>query len=576
MSTPSHHRSTVEPPTGRGTLRAVSRLRALGLGPELVPGLAAVALFVFWGAHGGAFAPTTWYPGALLVLVLLGTALIMSRQWRRPHPVVFVALAALGAFTLWSFASIGWAEVKGDAWDGANRTLVYFTVFALFALPAWRAASAGVVLGAYSFGIAGIGLGTLITVSGAGDPSLSFLKGSLIDPTGYHNATAALFAPAAIIALHFGSRRETPWPLRGLLLSASTICAEMVIPAQSRGGAIVFPLALLVYFALVPGRVRALVALLPVAAATAIAAGPLLDIYSAAKNDAGLAGVVDDAASTVWLSLVFALVAGTVIGLADTLIEVPARVARGIAIGCAALAVAGFASGAVVALNATGNPVHWAEDRWDDFKGGYNDTLGSNRFSGSLGSNRYDFWRVGMDEFARHPLAGVGSDNFSVAYLRDRKSTEEPIHPHSLEVRVLSQTGMVGALLFVAFVVCAIAAAVRGLRRGTRFGRAIPAVSVAAFAYWLGHASGDWLWAFPALTAPAFAWLGLAGAVEEPTEPEPERRTRETAPRVGSDYDPHRRELSRGAISPSSPHSSSSCSQPPCPTCARSPPLRTS
>jgi tetratricopeptide (TPR) repeat protein len=33
------------------------------------------------------------------------------------------------------------------------------------------------------------------------------------------------------------------------------------------------------------------------------------------------------------------------------------------------------------------------------------------------------------------------------------------------------------------------------------------------FAYWFGHASGDWLWEFPALTAPALGFLGLAGGL---------------------------------------------------------------
>ena len=36
---------------------------------------------------------------------------------------------------------------------------------------------------------------------------------------------------------------------------------------------------------------------------------------------------------------------------------------------------------------------------------------------GGLGSNRYDFWRVGLIEFERHPVQGIGTDNFLVPYL---------------------------------------------------------------------------------------------------------------------------------------------------------------
>ena len=81
------------------------------------------------------------------------------------------------------------------------------------------------------------------------------------------------------------------------------VCAELTILAQSRGAAIVVPLARSLYFALVPGRVRALFAFFLVAAATGLAAGPLLDVYPAAKDGIGLAGAIDDAISSVWLGV---------------------------------------------------------------------------------------------------------------------------------------------------------------------------------------------------------------------------------------------------------------------------------
>ena len=151
-----------------------------------------------------------------------------------------------------------------------------------------------------------------------------------------------------------------------------------------------------------------------------------------------------------------------------------------------------------------------------------------------------------MEESADRPVAGNGIDNFSVAYLQRRDSTEEPLHPHSLVVRLLSQTGIIGTALFAGFLACALAAGIRGLRRGDRFARGLAAASLGAFAYWFGHASGDWLWAFPGLSAPAFAWLALAGAVEEQAAPVAgEAGERE---RVGADYDPVPRELPRAAI----------------------------
>ena len=79
-----------------------------------------------------------------------------------------------------------------------------------------------------------------------------------------------------------------------------------------------------------------------------------------------------------------------------------------------------------------GNPVSWVDERWEEFKGGAqpNASAGA-RFTQTLGSNRYDFWRVAWDGFERRPFTGIGADNFRHDYLRRRTSDEEPYYPHS-------------------------------------------------------------------------------------------------------------------------------------------------
>ena len=44
-------------------------------------------------------------------------------------------------------------------------------------------------------------------------------------------------------------------------------------------------------------------------------------------------------------------------------------------------------------------------------------------------------------------------------------------------------------------------------------GRGIAAIALASFVYWWLHGLGDWLWSFPALTAPIFAWLGISASL---------------------------------------------------------------
>src|SRR5208282_6780207 len=97
---------------------------------------------------------------------------------------------------------------------------------------------------------------------------------------------------------------------------------------------------------------------------------------------------------------------------------------------------------------AAGNPVTRVRHGWDTFKSGYAATNSSgSRLTSGLGSNRYDFYRVALDEFAAHPLLGIGADNFQQQYLAHGRSRETPHYPHSVELRTLTETGLVGALL---------------------------------------------------------------------------------------------------------------------------------
>jgi hypothetical protein len=486
--------------------------------PELIPGLLAVGVIAVWSlSQAGAF-PTSSNPGGLFILGLLVAVTIAFRRSLRalPRPML-LALGFAAAFTVWSFLSIGWAGVKGDAWDGANRALLYFTVFALFALPPWRQRAAATVLGAFSLAIAGIAAVTFLRASGSAHPDLFFIGGAFAEPTGYHNADSALFLLGFFPALFAASRRETPWPLRGVMLAAAGLLLELALLPQSRGALIVFPIALALYIALVPGRARTLIAAVPLAVAMALTAGPILDVYSAASGgDPGPA--LDSARRAVAMSFGALLAGGLVLALVDRRFSLSRRTALLANRWLGALGAVAAVVGAIVVIAIIGSPLSWASARLDDFKTGYPaQGLGSSRLGGSLGSNRYDFWRVSADELSGSPLTGVGADNFAVDYLRQRHSSEEPSDPHSLPLAIGAQTGLVGGVLFAGFLVSALLCAMRVRRRArTPLGTGLAAVSVVTFAYWFLHSSGDWFWTLPALTAPALAFLALAGRIDAP------------------------------------------------------------
>ena len=484
--------------------------------PTIAVGALPLGLFLLWAAIDGGYQPTLWNPGAIGLVGLLALLLGSAPQLLRTLPRAgLAALGLLGGLTLWTFLSIAWAADKGEAWDAANRTLLYLAVYGVFLLWAWRGRQAAILLGAYSLGVAGIAAAAYLRAAGAADPYAFFIGGRYVEPAGYVNAACALFLIAFWPAVFLASRRETAWWLRGLFLAAAGFLLQQAVLPQSRGSLFVFPVALALYVALVPGRARSLLALGPVLLATLLVRGPLLDVYSAARADT-LPAALDALEEPLLGSAVALFALGTVYGLVDRFAPLPRDVASVGSWGLGLLSGLAAVVAALVLLAVYGNPVARAQEAWDEFSAGQQASEGSSYLGGNLGSNRYDFWRVAMGEFRDSPLVGIGAGNFAAPYLRERESPEEPLYPHSLPIMVLSQTGVVGGLLFGGFVVAALACAWSGRRWRSSFGNAVAAVALVTFAYFALHAAVDWFWEFPGLAAPAFACLGLAGGLERP------------------------------------------------------------
>jgi tetratricopeptide (TPR) repeat protein len=513
----------------------VSAARQLGstLRPAVIryPALPLVAVavvtFVWFAAANGGYDATTWYPGALIVLALVGIATVTLPAAHVPR-VVAVAVVALVAYAAWSYLSIGWAGQKGDAWDGANRSLLYALCFSLFALWRPRARPAVAVLIAFSLGVAAVGLVELLRASSAADPRDFFSEGRFASPAGYMNANVALWFSALWPCVTLGARRELHPLLRGLLVAAGVLLCGLAVLGQSRGWLFTAPVAGLLFIALVPQRVRTSLTLALVLAATGAVTGTLLDVYRAA-GEPGFGSAVSSAVSALLLA---AVVAGVVAGLvahadrrARPSPEQERRAGRALAVLAAVAAVAGLA----LFVSAQGSPFTAASKAWHEFKTEPSPFGGESRFTGSLGTNRYDFWRVAWNRFEHRPLTGIGADNFQEAYLARRHSDNAPKYPHSFELRAISQTGLLGAALLFLGVGAALTAAVHAIRRRRGLGGAAAAAAAASFVYWLVHGSIDWFWEFPALGAPAFALLGLAaGLLPRPT-PAPGREPRRSA-----------------------------------------------
>jgi O-Antigen ligase len=497
-------------------LTAVTSILRLRAGPrEILCGAAALlalGLFAGWTASNGGFFPTTWYPGAL-VLLAAAVAVVLagpSRVLELPRGAIW-ALALLAGFTAWNYLSIAWAGVPGDAWEGANRTALYLVVYALFILIPWRAGHGAVAIGVFSLAIAIVGLVAFIAAAGSDTPESHFFAGRFSEPVGYVNGNAAAWLIAFWPALYLSSRLETPWPLRGVMLAAAGLLFQLALLPQSRGVLFSLPIVAALYFALVPGRARSLGVVLLLGGAMLLWAGPIADFWNVANAGGDLRSPLADAKSGIRDSCLALLLVGSLVAFLDwqfELSDAASRMARRM-VGVASLAAAVL--GTVLLLGAIGSPTDWVSKRWHEFIGrGEVSQTASSRYSAGLGGNRYDFWRVGMRVFGDHPIAGVGSDNYAADYVRRREALEEPKYPHSVEIRVLQQTGLVGMALFGGFLVAALAAAwwARGDR--SRFAAGVAGTALVGFAYWFVHGSGDWFWEFPALGGPAFAFLAMA------------------------------------------------------------------
>jgi tetratricopeptide (TPR) repeat protein len=491
--------------------------------PTTVPALAALALFVVWAGDQAGYPVTHWGPGGLIVLALLvlSVGLVGLRSSQAPLSVR-IALACLAAYTALSFLSILWADVPGDAWEGANRTLLYLLVFALFASWRQRGASAALLLGAWTLAMVALALYTALHLDSAGNASLhSMLPGGrLAYPSGYPNANAAQWLMAFWPALLLARSARLPWALRGLLAGGAVLLAEVALLSQSRGSLFATPVMLVLVFALLPGRTRTFALLVPVAAGIAAGAPAVLRVGEQLRAGIVVASRVHDA---LLASFAAAAAVAVVVALAAALEArrrlVPAaaeRMHRTTAALALVLLVAVLGGGLVAA----GDPIARIRHGWDSFKGGYsaNSSTG-NRLVSGLGSNRYDFYRVALDEFRAHPVIGIGADNYQQQYLAHGHSEETPHYPHSVELRTLAQTGVLGALLALAGLLAALAGAGRALRGPDALARAVAGAALGGFAYWLVHGSVDWFWEFAGLGAPAFALLGLACALAPARRP---------------------------------------------------------
>jgi hypothetical protein len=456
-------------------------------------------------AFEGGFALRYWALIGILALTILIATQVAGGIVLDRGPLS-IAVGLVWAFAAWTLLSSIWAESAARAWEGADRTILYAAVITVPLALRGRRQALWVGQGIF-FGVGAVAVIMLIALLESGADL--FVGGRLDDPLGYRNATATLFAFVFWPLIGLASERGRNTPLRALTFGVATLALGLAFLTQSRGVIIGLVCGAAVFLAIGPDRLRRTLFALAAAGGVAIFSSPLLSPYHAFQDgEAVTNSVVDDASTALVLLTLAALLFGLFAALLDNGLRGSAAgeaTRRVVPYGLAALAVAGL----VAALVAIGNPVSYASDKWDEFTDLDTTTSTSTRL-GTVGGQRYDLWRVAWEEFESAPIGGVGEGNYAFDYYEKRRTDRNLDDPHSLPFRLLSETGIVGFLLFSGVIVALGIGVVRSARNSPPNDRRIIGGLAAGGAVVVGQSLTDWLWLIPTVTGLGLLSLALA------------------------------------------------------------------
>ena len=417
-------------------------------------------------------------------------------------------VGGLVLLTAWTALSATWSPLRGPAMEEVQRLVLYTgALLAAIALLRTRRAMRAVepTLAAGAVVVIGYGLAGRL-LPGLLDPDRSQrADGRLEQPITYWNAEGALAAMGLVLCARLAGDPTRRVAVRALAAAATVPLGAGVYLTYSRGAIAVALLGVAVLAAFVPSRTQLWAVAVALGGGTAAAACSELFPGVAALEGSHDDRVVEGAIALV---IFVALAAGAaLLAFIDVRRgsrgEVSPRVARRIAPVAAGVGVAiviGIVAGSLV-----GRPS----------KAELSAGAAAERLA-TASSNRYEYWRVAVEAFAEHPIAGVGASGFRVEWLRERPVLESVRNAHSLEVEIAAELGLVGLLAFGLAVAGAVSAARRALARE----RLLAAGSCAAALVWLVHASIDWDWQLPAVTLPAIVLAGaLVALAEAPPQP---------------------------------------------------------
>jgi len=453
------------------------------------------------------------------------------------------AVLLLGLFTAITALSAAWSIAPSQTAEEAGQLFAYLIVFAA-AVAAGRyfPRGAGILAGGIAAAgviVCGWALATRIWPGSLSEDLL--LTARLGAPFDYWNALGSFGALTLPAVLWLAARRLGASAVTAFAYPAMGTVMLVILLTQSRGALAAGLLGLVIWFVVVPLRLRSVpVLVLPALAVAPVAAWALSrDQFTKPFQPVAAQEAI---AGDFGLLVVAMLVAQLAAGLAAVRIAsrwTPSLRVRHRA-GAALVAVACTVPLVAVAAVALGDRGLGSavSDRFEELTSETQAPPADASRLTSASSSRGEYWRQAGKVFGERPLVGAGANTFGLARLPYRKDGRRAAHAHGFVAQTMSDLGLVGLVAAIGLLIAWLVAAARTLGLMPGRGRspewsneriALAAIALSAVVFGL-HSIIDWTWSIPGTALTALAAAGfVAGRGPVSAAPVPTRREGSTA-----------------------------------------------
>ena len=417
------------------------------------------------------------------------------------------------AFWLWVGLSMIWSISRDATWIEFNRTGGYLAVFA-----------AGMAIGRYRFSRRLAVFLFLITVTaaavyGLGPKTFPQLIENLDNlsriavPIGYTNAMGLLLAMGYIISIYLSTVRDFHWVLRLFSVLAAPLILTCLFFTNSRGALLALLTGLVIYYVVTPVRLRSfgvmMLSFFPVT---------LISTWSNGQNALMMNSIpVEErqlAAIPLRLYLLISVItAGAVFSIFIILggkFKFPSvikKIAGATILSSISISIIVIVTLAISSLPSFGD---WAGDAYQRFRYGMPSTYGAARLLEMSTSGRWLFWEEAMSNFQDNPILGTGGQSFPIVHLMRRENEVFVKQPHSHPFQLLTELGLVGYIIGMAFIAVSLACCTLLLcKLQNRWDRALAGAILSVIVVYLIHAAYEWDWNLFGLTMVWYLFTGI-------------------------------------------------------------------